>query len=197
MLEINIIFNKSCAISQIPLFQVRHYYSNVAVVRAIRTIKKGQELLDNYGYHYAVMPKEERQRKLHNQYYFHCACASCSPASASSAKKWTVYGGLNTTPLPLPSFSPSEHRAILAELAKSQKSYRRAFEQVLQGEFEEALPVLLEHLRFLDKHISRPLREYNDCQEAIKQCYSAMANSYRVRQQQQDKGSKKEKDVIV
>ena len=101
-------------------------------------------------------------------------------------------------PLPLPSFSPSEHRAILAELAKSQKSYRRAFEQVLQGEFEEALPVLLEHLRFLDKHISRPLREYNDCQEAIKQCYSAMANSYRVRQQQQqDKGSKKEKDVIV
>ena len=34
------------------------------VVRSIRTIKKGEELLDNYGYHYAVMSKEERQRKL-------------------------------------------------------------------------------------------------------------------------------------
>ena len=30
--------------------------------------------------------------------------------------------------------------------------------------FTEALPVLCEHLAFLDKNISRPLREYNDCQ---------------------------------
>ena len=43
---------------------VRHYYSCNGVVRSIRTIMKGEELLDNYGYHYAVMPKEERQRKL-------------------------------------------------------------------------------------------------------------------------------------
>ena len=35
-----------------------------ATVRTIRTIKKGEEILDNYGYHYAVMPREERQRKL-------------------------------------------------------------------------------------------------------------------------------------
>ena len=35
-----------------------------AVVRTIRTIKKGEEILDNYGYHYAVMSREERQRKL-------------------------------------------------------------------------------------------------------------------------------------
>ncbi len=57
---------------------VRHYYSATAAVRAIRTIRKGEELLDNYGYHYAVMPKEERQRKLHNQYYFHCSCHTCA-----------------------------------------------------------------------------------------------------------------------
>ena len=49
--------------------QYRNYYfqkksrSN-AVVRTIRTIKKGEEILDNYGYHYAVMSREERQRKL-------------------------------------------------------------------------------------------------------------------------------------
>ena len=46
---------------------MRHYYSQNSAVRAVRTIRKGEELLDNYGYHYAVMPKEERQRKLHNQ----------------------------------------------------------------------------------------------------------------------------------
>ena len=52
---------------------------------------------------------------------------------------------------------------------------------VLQGQFGEALPVLLEHLKFLDAKISRPLREYNDCQEAIKQCYSAQANCYKAK----------------
>jgi hypothetical protein len=28
----------------------------------------------------------------------------------------------------------------------------------------EALPALLEHLAFIDKNITRPLKEYNDCQ---------------------------------
>jgi hypothetical protein len=32
-----------------------------------RSLKEGDEILDNYGYHYAVMPREERQRKLYNQ----------------------------------------------------------------------------------------------------------------------------------
>ena len=62
--------------------------------------------------------------------------------------------------------------------SRLQKKYKKAFDQVLQGHYSEALPVLLEHLTFLDNHFQRPLREYNDCQEAIKQCYSAMANAY-------------------
>ena len=47
-------------IPKIPIFFNR---AN-AVVRTIRTIRKGEEILDNYGYHYAVMPREERKRKL-------------------------------------------------------------------------------------------------------------------------------------
>ena len=78
----------------------------------------------------------------------------------------------------------------------------------------EALPNLLDHLTFLDKNITRPMREYNDCQvsctfsviltvlcqkwslpiifqEAVKQCYSVEANCYKT------KGSKKDKEMIV
>jgi len=58
--------------------------------------------------------------------------------------------------------------------------------------FSEALPILLEHLSFLDKNITRPIREYNDCQEAVKQCYSVEGNSYRTKV-----NSKKEKEMIV
>ena len=61
--------------------------------------------MDNYGYHYAVMCQEERQRKLHNQYYFHCACHAC-------AKNWPLYTGLNATPRAL---NPAESKAALSE----------------------------------------------------------------------------------
>ena len=74
---------------------------------------------------------------------------------------------------------------------------------------------MLDHLTFLDKNITRPMREYNDCQvsctfsviftvsemesyqlpiifqEAVKQCYSVEANCYKT------KGSKKDKEMIV
>ena len=38
---------------------------------------------------------------------------------------------------------------------------------------------MLDYLKYLDGHVARPLREYNDCQEALKQCYSATANNYK------------------
>ena len=40
------------------------FFSSNAAVRTIRPIKKGDELLDNYGYHYAVMNKGDRQKNL-------------------------------------------------------------------------------------------------------------------------------------
>lgn len=76
-------------------------------------------------------------------------------------------------------------------LQKSSKQYKRAFDQVLSGSFGDALPTLLSHLRLLDASIARPLREYNDAQEAIKQCYSAMANCART------KATGGKKDLVV
>ena len=58
------------------------------------------------------------------------------------------------------------------------KQYRKAFENVLQGHYEEGIPILKEYLSYLDNNVKRPIRDYNDCQEALKQCWSALANSY-------------------
>jgi hypothetical protein len=44
--------------------------------------------------------------------------------------------------------------------------------------YKNAIPVLKEYLSYLDSNVKRPIRDYNDCQEALKQCYSALANSY-------------------
>lgn len=149
---------------------VRHYYSVNSAVRTIRTIRKGEELVDNYGYHYAVMPKEERQRKLHNQYFFKCNCEACS-------KNWNLYPDLPTVPVPL-TMSSVEQKIVINELHRLSKQYRKAFEAVLQANHSEAVPTLIEYLTYLDQNVRRPLRDYNDCQEALKQCYSSEANTY-------------------
>jgi len=149
---------------------VRHYYSSNAVVRTIRTIKKGEEILDNYGYHYAVMSREERQRKLNNQYFFKCDCYACS-------KNWPLYSSLPTSVVPIAT-STVEQKVVMNEFTKMTKQYRKAFDSVLSGHYEDAVPILREYLSYLDNNVKRPIRDYNDCQEALKQCWSAIANAF-------------------
>lgn len=48
------------------------------IVRAIRTIKTGTEINDNYGPIFAEMSEMERKRKLRMQYWFDCNCEACS-----------------------------------------------------------------------------------------------------------------------
>jgi len=173
---------------------VRHYSSSHAAVRAIRGLQPGDELLDNYGYHYAVMPKEERQRKLYNQYYFTCACLPCS-------SNWPVYSSLPQSAVPITGTAPEQAKQIVSEHHKAAKQYKKAFDFVLTSKlsdtsaagFGEALPVLTDHLAFLDRSIQRPLREYNDCQEAIKQVWSIEGNCFRTKGGKE----KKEKEMIV
>lgn len=172
-------------------------------MRTIRPIKKGDEILDNYGYHYAVMAKGERQKTLSGQYFFNCQCTACY-------ENWPMYAKIPTS---LEILTGLDEKATMAEHHKLVKNYKKAFDNVLQGSYADALPALLEYLNFLDQVIviylkseinscyivfipnfyfsyiyfqfyfpfqkfKRPVRDYNDCQEAIKQCYSAMANTH-------------------
>jgi hypothetical protein len=74
--------------------------------------------------------------------------------------------------------STVEQKVVMNEFHKMTKQYRKVFDTVLQGHYEDAIPVLKEYLSYLDSNVKRPIRDYNDCQEALKQCYSALANSY-------------------
>eukprot|EP00096_Caligus_rogercresseyi_P012609 TRINITY_DN5339_c0_g1_i1.p1 TRINITY_DN5339_c0_g1~~TRINITY_DN5339_c0_g1_i1.p1 ORF type:complete len:721 (-),score=210.74 TRINITY_DN5339_c0_g1_i1:943-3105(-) len=145
---------------------VRHYYGQDAALRSIRLIKEGQEILDNYGYHYAIMPKAERTRKLYNQYYFHCKCSVCSDS-------WPLYTSLPTSPnLSSPEFG--------TEISKSSKNFRKLLDDFLNGSEPSSVQgPFLEHLRLLEKAVVRPYKEYNDAQEALKQCYSLQGNSFK------------------
>ena len=64
--------NHSCAPNTIRKNERRH-----CVVRATETIKKGQEVSDNYGYFYHATSKAKRQSALKKQYHFVCQCKAC------------------------------------------------------------------------------------------------------------------------
>ena len=182
------LFNHSCD----PTVN-RNFYSDQCVVRAIKTIKEGAEVSDNYGAVYAVQTKAVRQEKLKWQYYFECGCHPC-------AKDWPLYPDIEhqhpvwqcddcSKPLPreplgegsLQCPSCLTQQNLLKKkgtLEESQLLADRAFEDLLKGDVQSVLPVFLTHLEVMDSLVVLPWRNYNNCQEAIKQCYSILGNCY-------------------
>lgn len=142
-------------------------FGDVICVTVIRPIRQGEELLDNYGFHYATHDLEERQTHLKQQYYFECQCEACS-------LRWPLYQSI-----PRLIDSP-QHGA----LAKSIASILEEF--VLLPCTPDALRpdklrgYLAKFAQFVsaiekDPSIRRPVFEHNNCQEALKQCLGLLA----------------------
>ncbi|XP_032670457.1 SET and MYND domain-containing protein 4 isoform X2 [Odontomachus brunneus] len=66
------LFNHSCSPNMMRISRSQHI-----VLYAMYPIRKGEQLFDNYGYHFAVMSKIQRQQKLLQHYYFTCSCIPC------------------------------------------------------------------------------------------------------------------------
>ncbi|KAJ9579142.1 hypothetical protein L9F63_024750 [Diploptera punctata] len=179
---------------------VRHSYEgDTAVLRAIRPIATGEQVLDNYGFHHALHGKAERISHLESQYYFTCQCIACT-------EDWPCYNMLPSTD---PTFICKRCKRVLPtrvadlvgsktttcikcnethdlaqiwkELQMSSEEFSHNIELVLTGgsiDWNEVAKKLIKYLILLDKNIHRPWKEYNDCQEALKQCFAMTANCY-------------------
>ncbi|CAH2068307.1 unnamed protein product, partial [Iphiclides podalirius] len=66
------LFNHSCDPSV-----VRYFCGSYIVVRAVKNIKRGEEVAENYGPIFTTVPREKRQADLKEQYWFDCACIPC------------------------------------------------------------------------------------------------------------------------
>lgn len=73
----------------------------------------------------------------------------------------------------------SDNRVKL-QLRESSELFDRTIQKVIQSRVEEPslLYTLYEHLTLLYENVKRPWKEYNDCQEAIKQCLALKSNHY-------------------
>ncbi|KAE8749514.1 hypothetical protein FOCC_FOCC003780 [Frankliniella occidentalis] len=170
---------------------VRHSYGDWAVLRAIRPIQQGEDILDNYGYHHALHSVDYRQNQLSQQYFFHCLCEACQGS-------WPFY---KEQPISNPVFkcqqcgtsikrdieisakiqctcgAVNDIELMENELKKSSVLFRQTLSDVLKGQYLQEVPEsLLEHLILLSTNIQRPWREFSECQETIKQYLSLQAN---------------------
>ena len=64
----------------------RNSDGTTCILRAICTIRKGEEINDNYGFSYQIRPKEERQETLSQHYFFTCDCPACK-------QQWPLFHG--------------------------------------------------------------------------------------------------------
>ncbi|CAG9832959.1 unnamed protein product [Diabrotica balteata] len=130
---------------------VRHCHGNTVVLRAIRSIAKGEQCYDNYGYHYALMLKPDRQLNLNKQYFFECNCEVC-------IKDWPTLPFLSS-----PNFKTGVTDSDIMNLRKGNEA---CIDQICQK--------LLPKIKELEK--SQPSRMFAEMQEVLKQCYALLGN---------------------
>ena len=177
-----VMFNHSCE----PNIMRRSYNGRTCVVRAIKPIKKDEELLDNYGYHYACTLKILRQQRLLDNYFFLCDCVACLgnwPTYHNSPKD-IKYICRCSNLLDHGECSDCSTRAI-ERLRCSRDQNNRAEEALYEGLPEKALPVFLRNLLLLDLYTAKPNKEYYRCQENIRLVYSYLGNSYKEKYNEQ------------
>jgi hypothetical protein len=141
---------------------VRICCGDVIVVRAIRRIACGDEILDNYGYHYATHEKKERQFKLSQQYYFRCNCQPC-------VDDWPLYE--DTRKLVNPSdMSDAINKDISDYTACS-------YPDIALQQLEESARLFVGYLNALESDFSihLPVQEYSMAQEVLKHCWALSA----------------------
>ncbi len=189
------LFNHSCDPGV-----TRNFCGDTCVLRTIKAIRKGEEVADNYGVVYAVQSKVERDAKLRPQYYFDCHCEACLsdwplyPDIPSVNPKWKC----DNCSEPVDDVSDLDETAEAStseiechkchvkqnikekaqQLQQSNDKYQKAFNQLLECNVVDTLPVFIEHLSVLEKSVIKPYRDINNCQETLKQTFSLLGNCH-------------------
>ncbi|CAF1574944.1 unnamed protein product [Rotaria magnacalcarata] len=141
---------------------IRNFIGDTVLVRLLSSISSNNiELVDNYGCLSATMAKDERQKKLDDQYHFQCQCQPC-------IEQWPNYDRLP---------EGTGEKNIIS------KPFDEAFQRLIQGEipseddlhrFEDFIAQCDEQMPG-DKTIKGKV--YNNAQEAYKQCLNFFYHS--------------------
>nr|XP_034173161.1 SET and MYND domain-containing protein 4-like isoform X2 [Osmia lignaria] len=170
---------------------VRHSYpSGIVVVRSIRFIGKGTEIVDCYGPHCLSEGRLSRREYLWKKYRFLCACEACTQNWQYPLPE-TINYKCRACLEPINIFVSNEKDAQNVSIKKCHKcnekidckkiknQFRKSVEKRLnavskmyEGHYEQALPQLFEHIQFIEKFFAAPNIETIKTQQCIIQCYN-------------------------
>lgn len=169
----------------------RFTIGNTCIVKALRVIHPGEEILDSYGPDFASNLIEERLRLLNGQYMFNCCCSACT-------EKWLVYSKL---PKENPSYkcikcekgfctkkknkyicSECSHifdaRKSMQEATKLQKEFQTSKDFLLSPskkskiEYEAIKNSIIKYANMLEGTQKWPCQVLIECQEILKLCWN-------------------------
>ncbi|XP_068628489.1 SET and MYND domain-containing protein 4-like [Battus philenor] len=184
------LFNHSCDPSV-----VRYFCGPYIVVRAVKNIKKGEEVAENYGPIFTTVPKEKRQAILKEQYWFDCSCVPCQD-------NWPLYEEMtenymrfkcdsdnpcsNVVPVPydcqefmLKCGLCEQYTNILKGLKSLQDTdmmYKLGKAAMEEGKYGDAIKKFVEMLKLYDATLSPPYKSYYDCMQDLRRCMLAKGN---------------------
>ncbi|CAK9799586.1 SET and MYND domain-containing protein 4 [Anthophora plagiata] len=171
---------------------VRHSYpSGVVVMRALRFIGEGTEILDCYGPHWLSEGRLSRREFLWKKYRFVCTCEACTqnwqyPLPETMNYKCKMCSKIIGT-IALNEKNDVKNvsyeeccnctkkvdcKKIKNQFRKSVEKRLNAISQMYEGRYEQALPQLLEHIQFIEKFFTAPNMETIKTQQCIIQCYN-------------------------
>lgn len=151
---------------------LRHSRPKHIVIYAMYPIRKDEQLLDNYGKHYAIMSKATRQQKLLKDYYFTCDCIPCQ-------EDWPLYHELQSYKTLV--MKPEDKTKIKKALRKFNTYVDLATEGKVQNK-SYIIEDLLKMVQVLYNYASMPCEEMSDVIETLKRVYDLNGNIYEIPQ---------------
>ncbi|XP_038209258.1 SET and MYND domain-containing protein 4 [Zerene cesonia] len=184
------LFNHSCDPGV-----VRYFCGPYIVVRAVKNIRKGEEVAENYGPIFTTMPKDKRQAQLKDQYWFDCKCLPCE-------QDWPLYEKMTENYMrfkcdsdqPCSNVIPVAHDCTefmvkcglcqqytnilkgLKSLQDTEVMYKLGRAAMEEGKYGQAMKKLVEVLKLYDTTLAPPYQSYYDCVQDLRRCMLSLGN---------------------
>ncbi|PSN50624.1 hypothetical protein C0J52_17383 [Blattella germanica] len=179
----------------------RYFQGTSIIVRAIKNIKKGEMIAENYGQIFTQTPRAVRRTTLKSQYHFDCNCKPCQEdwplfkdmhqgimrfrceTGAEGGEiplcNNTIIVPTDTSDFMIQCMRCRQYTNILKglkELQDTDAMFRTASRLKDDGNVKSALEKYIEILVLLNSTLVPPFKDYHLCQQAIRVCMLGMGN---------------------
>lgn len=177
--------------------------NGVNAVIALKKISAGDEILDNYGVHFALQDYPERTEHLKSYYHFTCGCVACK-------NRWPMMDALQrlenrfmcqncssqfrVQDYVKKSFQDCiidksrnwckkcgtnyDFSALEKDLVACTNEFHTAYDILLENRPAQCIPTLVKCLTYVESHVLPPCINANFIQETLKQAYNLLAINY-------------------